>query len=263
MYWHHQTIKKNTIAIMDLFNDIEVPRYDSNGNIISFIKVPIEFGNRDKLMQYLDQSNKNLVTGNVMSYPRMALSFTGLTKAANRDTNKTERINKLKDSKKVQFQFNARAYDFNYTLFIATRTLTDMTIIVEQIAPLFRPSITLQVKEIDIQDVPTNLVLELGDFNFDLPDTLEAEDIRIVQVDVSLVLRGNLYLPLKDIKLIDDFRIYIGEGDLEDLASKTIRYGIDAEIIVKEPKNEINHSGLALGADEKFILPEGMSECKM
>jgi hypothetical protein len=226
-YWHHQTIKKNTVAILDLFNDMEVPRFSQDGELISSIKIPIIFGNRDKLFQHLDNTNSNLSTGNINSLPKMALTFDGMSKSPARDTNKLQKINRTSGTEIINFQFNPRAYDFMFTLNIATRTLTDMTIIVEQIAPLFRPTRTLYVKEIDIQEEASELTLEIGDFTFNLPDSLEESDIRIVECSLPITLRGNLYLPIKDTSIFTKFKLFLSASEISSFENKASGYGIE------------------------------------
>lgn len=226
-YFHHQSIKKNTVAILDLFNDIEVPRFNEIGERIKTITVPIVFGNRDKLFQMLDQTNINLTTMNVNAYPRMALSFDGLSKASNRDTNKLTKVNKSSGDKTISFQFNPVAYNFSFTLYIATRTLTDMTVIIEQIAPLFRPTRTLLIKEIDIQDTPSELTLEIGDFSLTLPDTLSSEDIRIVECSLPLTLRGNLYLPIKEANVLTSIKLFLSLEEISQFENKASGYGLE------------------------------------
>ena len=226
-YFHHQSIKKNTVAILDLFNDIEVVRFNDLGEQIKSFKVPIVFGGRDKLFQVLDHSNQNLNTRNLNVYPRMALSFDGLTRAQNRDTNKLQKINKTNGTETIQFQFNPVAYDFNFTLNIATRTFTDMTVIIEQIAPYFRPTKTLYIKEIDIQDVPSQLTLSISDFAITIPDIIADEEIRIIECQLPLTLRGNLYLPIMDADVLSKIKLYLSSFELEDLNAKAVGYGLN------------------------------------
>jgi hypothetical protein len=207
-YFFHNSIKNYTIAVLDLFNDIHVPRYDEDGNRIKDITVPIKMGNRDKAFQLSEHDIENLLSGNVNILPRMALEFESMNKAQERDTNKLHKINKKSlNELSYEYHYNAVAYDFNYNVHIATRTFTDATIIVEQIAPMFRPDITIKIQELDIQSEPTSIPVSIGDFNFVLPDELAEDDIRIIEVSFPITVKGNLYLPIKDASIIKELQI--------------------------------------------------------
>lgn len=207
-YFYHNSIRNYTIAILDLFNDIQVPRYDEDGNRINDITVPIKMGNKDKAFILSDEDIENLISGNVFVLPRMALEFESMTKALERDTNKLHKINKkYLNELSYQYHYNAVAYDFNFIIHIATRTFSDATIIVEQIAPLFRPDITIKIQELDIQDEPTSVPVTIGDFSFTLPSDLGEDDIRLIEVSVPITVKGNLYLPIKDASIIKNLEI--------------------------------------------------------
>lgn len=236
-YFHHSSIKNYTIALLDLFNDIHVPRYNTNGEKIDDIIIPIKFGGRDKAYMLSEHDMDNIHNGNVNVLPRMVLQFDSMSKAQDRDTNKLSKINKRKVGKDpaslmYEYHYNARAYDFTFTLFIATRTFTDATIIVEQIAPMFRPDISLKIQEMDIQDEPTTVPVTIDDFSFTLPEDMTEEEIRIIEVEVPVTLKGNLYLPITDAGVIKEMEI-----NMEIIESRrtelTEKYELDFETNVK------------------------------
>ena len=230
-YFYHSSIKNYTIAILDLFDDIHVPRFNSDGELIEDIRVPIKFGSKEKAYELTKYDIENLHSGNVNIFPRMVLQFESMSKALDRNTNKMHKINKKKlnddeDSLVYEYQYNGVAYDFEYTIHIATRTFTDATIIIEQIAPMFRPDITLKIQELDIQKNPTSVPVAIGDFDITLPEEMGEEDIRIIEVSVPVTLKGTLYLPIKDIEIIEKLRINMIMVDQErNLA--TSKYNID------------------------------------
>lgn len=236
-YFHHASIKNYTIALLDLFNDIHVPRYNSSGEKIDDIVVPIKFGNRDKAYLLSEHDMDNIHNGNVNVLPRMVLQFDSMSKAQDRDTNKLSKINKRKvgtnpSSLLYQYHYNSRAYDFTYTIFIATRTFTDATIIVEQIAPMFRPDISLKIQEMDIQDEPTTVPVSIDDFSFTLPEDMVEDEIRVIEVEVSMVLKGNLYLPITDAGVINEMEINVDV--IESQRTRlTEKYELDFETNVK------------------------------
>ena len=125
-----------------------------------------------------------------------------------------------------EYHYNAVAYDFNFVVYIATRTFTDATIIIEQIAPMFRPDITIKIQELDIQEIPTSIPVAIGDFSIDLPEDIGEDEIRIIQIDFPLILKGNLYLPIKDKGVISEIEVNMDiiETQRDEAAEK---FGID------------------------------------
>jgi len=233
-YFYHSSIKNYTIALLDMFNDIRIPRINANGDRIADIIIPIKFGNKDKAYTISEHDIENLHTGNVNTLPRMVLAFDSMVKAPERDTNKLNKVNRRNlsttDKLIMDFQHNPVAYDFNFTIYVATRTFTDATIIVEQIAPMFRPDISLKIQELDVQDVPTTVPVTLGDFSIELPDEMDDEDIRIIQTEFSITLKGNLYLPIKDSKLINNINLHMDIIEQERNKAATT-YNIDTIVI--------------------------------
>jgi len=256
-YFHHQSIKNYTIALLDLFNDIHVPRYKKNGDLLHDIIVPIKFGNKDKAYALSEHDIENLHTGNVNVLPRMVLQFDGMSKAQERNTNKLSKINKRKvgnDPKSLlyEYHYNAVAYDFNFTIFIATRTFTDATIIVEQIAPMFRPDLTMKIQELDIQDEPTSVPVALEDFSFTLPDEMQEDEIRIIEVEFPVIVKGNLYLPITDASVIKE--IEINMDVIESRRTKlTEKYELDFETNVDASQIKTTTEDTLLPVDESDI----------
>lgn len=212
-----------------MFSDIHLPRILENGDRIEDIVVPIKFGSKETAYHIAEHDIENIHSGNVYSLPRMALSFVSMNKALERNTNKLHKINKRKsDSLKDQYQYNAVAYDFEFTLYIATRTFTDTTIIVEQIASMFNPDITLRINEVDLQEEPTGIPVKLGDFSIELPEELAEDEIRLITSEVSLRMEGNLYMPIKNQEIINKLEVNLAiiESDRHEAG---LLYGIDTE----------------------------------
>lgn len=235
-YFYHNSIKQYTIGLLDMFNDLKIPRFNTAGARISDLDIPIKFGNREKAYTLNDHDIENLSNGNVTVLPRMVLEFNGLSKAMDRNTNKNHKINKnsLQDNLLFAYHYNAVAYDFNYTLYLATRTFTDATIVIEQIAPMFRPDITLRIQELDIQLEPTAIPVMIGEFEIQLPE-ITNDDIRLIEVSLPITLKGNLYLPIKEEKIINEIQLNIKKVE-SDLYNKTEEYELNESIFSITPK---------------------------
>ncbi len=230
-FFYHNSIKTYTIALLDMFSHIQVPRYNSEGEKIEDFSVPITFGNRDKAYMLSEHDLENIHNGNVNMFPRMVLSFSAMNKAQDRNTNKMHKINKKKQDEDIEkmlyeYHYNGAAYDFEYIIYIATKTFTDATIIIEQIAPMFRPDITIKIQELDIQEEPTSVPVMLGDFGIELPEDMAEDEIRIIEVDFPITLKGTLYLPIIEEEVIKKLNINTHIID-RNRDMSAIKYGID------------------------------------
>ena len=98
-YYNPKIIKNVTVALMDLFNDIKVYKYDANGISAQEYNVPITFGpvekehlNRIEDHEYIASANDVNGYKQVESYgqrywistPRMALVMNGIAYNADR-----------------------------------------------------------------------------------------------------------------------------------------------------------------------------------
>lgn len=205
MYYHFNSIRKYTVAMLDIFSDIEIPRYDENGQLLKTINVPIVFSSRERAVQLVEQDYATN-NGNANILPRLALSLDNMNKATNRDTNKTKKLNILtKDNTTYTYQNNSVAYDFSYTLHILARTMSDLTVIVEQILPQFRPTLNIRFKELEFSSDDATIPISFDGVQFNFPiDSDIDSDIRFITADISLTMRGNLYLPIKDAKIVKE-----------------------------------------------------------
>jgi len=110
---------------------------------------------------------------------------------------------------------------------------------------MFRPDITLKIQELDIQEEPTSVPVALGDFGITLPDEMGEDEIRIIEVEFPLTLKGNLYLPIKDSEIIREIEVNMSviEAKRNDQAIKfELDYPEEAEAIASTigAKSEAN-----------------------
>ena len=76
--FYHQTIRKYVAAFGTLFNDLNVDRKNSSGNVVERIKVPLGYGPKQKWILATQESTtgRRVVATRV---PRMGFSLTGLS----------------------------------------------------------------------------------------------------------------------------------------------------------------------------------------
>jgi hypothetical protein len=241
-FFSHKSIRKYTLALLDTFNDIYVERIERNDNK-TYYKVPITFGSKDKAFVLNQKELDQWLQGNFNILPRMSLSLLTMTRDYKRDTNRLHEINKTKDGETFTFQYNAVAYTFTFELAVACRSMSELTMVLEQILPSFNPSVRLVVKEMELHEEPTSIPVNLISVDLDLPNNISSDDdIRIVGATLILELKGNIYQPFKDASLIEMVRLYFNPY-IEDIDIKEERrsikyeFSVDPETKMMEPES--------------------------
>lgn len=208
MIFCHNTIKKYTLALLDFFSKLEVQYENENGTLVSK-SIPVHFKNKEK-KELLDKSQKQMMTGNMNVLPRGSLELTGLSPSTERQTSKYNKINKYNNT----FQYNIVSYDFDYTLKVMCRGMTEACQIVEEIAPKFNPNVAIDVYDAENEDEPTRIPLQLGSISIDT-EGFEEKSMNICIITCSLKLYGYLFQPVQNYYIVKELKISLNTPYLE------------------------------------------------
>lgn len=196
-HFYHGLIRKYVVLFGSLFNDIYIDRVDANGTAQRTIKVPLQYGPKERyLTRY--QQNPDLLREVSMVFPRMSFEITGVSYDPDRKLNSIGKIPSVNSTgNTLSTQYNPVAYNFDITLSIISRNTEDAVRIVEQIVPFFTPQWTetlALVPEMNINiDVP--IIIK----NVSTVDTYASnfEDREWVIWEMNFVLKGQLYGPVR------------------------------------------------------------------
>ena len=53
-HFYHEILRKTIIGFGTIFNNIELQRTDSSGNVVQTIKVPLNYGPREKFLASIE-----------------------------------------------------------------------------------------------------------------------------------------------------------------------------------------------------------------
>ena len=201
---YFSTTRNYTLSLLNAFNGIKywVDATETELNEQREYTIPVTFGNYEKALTLKDLSETDLTVGNFNFLPRLVLSFEGMNKAPERQTNKfqklTKRIYDVDNSRPaLDVAYNSVAYDYQFTLLLQARGLTIASQVVEEIMAQFNPSMNLEIFEFPIFEKPTETQILISDPAFELLDEYEEIDINIVQVTMDITVRGNVYSPIE------------------------------------------------------------------
>lgn len=236
-FFHHETTKKYTLALLSTFNDIETQYLASDGITLKTNKVPIKFSSREKATIFDEVQTSEILRGNFNILPRMSLIFNGMERNPNRAKNKFQKINKLIQDKTIEYTANSIPYDFSYTIICQARGMSEASMIVEQLASHFNPTYTLRINEIPLQSEPTDIVIDLNGINIE-SEEYEEFSTNIVNISIDLVIRGNIYPAIKNQELVENIKWYLNtQVDDEYSRASLIEFnGTDTELSQFGPK---------------------------
>jgi hypothetical protein len=197
--YYHGVLRKYVVMFGNMFNDIDVVRYDSNGTAKQTIRVPIAYGPKEKYLARIN-TDPSLNRQVAVQLPRLAFEITSITYAPNRGLNKMVQNVGLavNDENKMKRIWTPTPYDINFTLYGMFANQEDAVQVVEQILPFFRPEWTHTV----------NLIPEIGD-KYDIPtilsdmsieDTYEADfqTRRAIIYSFNFTVKGYLFGPIEN-----------------------------------------------------------------
>lgn len=188
------------VAFGTMFNNIRLVRYDKAGTTeIERITVPLSYANKEKFYKRITQ-DPELTKEVAITLPRMGFILDSITYDPLRKTSlfntqfsKNESTGDLKTA-------TMTPYNFDFTLSIYVRNVEDGTQIVEQILPYFNPdyTVTIDIANMNKSDVP----IILNSVNQNVQADGGADDTRVMTWDLTFTMKGYLYGPVANSKLI-------------------------------------------------------------
>lgn len=214
-HFYHGLIRKYVVLFGSIFNDIYVDRKDENNVTQRTIKIPLQYGPKERYLTRYRQ-NPDLLREISMVFPRMAFEITNIQYDPSRKLNTIGKIPNVNSNNGnvLDTQYNPVAYNFDITLSIIARNTQDALQIVEQILPYFTPQWTETLSLVDGMDIQMDIPIVLR--NVQMVDTYAGnfESKEWIIWDLTFTLKGYLYGPTRTKALIKESIVnaYIPKG---------------------------------------------------
>lgn len=194
--YYHGILRKYVIMFGNMFNDIDIVRYNNSEVAIQSIRVPISYGPREKYLARLN-ADISLDRQVAIQLPRLSFEMTNVTYAPERGLNKLTRNVGIRvdDNNKMRSIYTPTPYNIDFSLYGMFAHQEDAVQVVEQILPFFRPewthTLTLVPEVGDKYDIPT----VLNDLSIE--DTYEADFMtrRAILYTFNFTVKGYLFGP--------------------------------------------------------------------
>lgn len=191
-HFYHQKVRKAVALFGALFNNINIIRTNSSGQVISQVKVPLSYAPKNKYLERI-RENPDLDTNTQLAIklPRMSFEITQISYDGTRQLPKINNFNTVGSTSNTRQKFFAPVpYNIGFQLNVYAKNQDDALQVVEQILPTFNPQYSITIKP----------------FINDYPDFKE---------DIPIMIQG--------VSFTDDF-----EGSME--ARRTIIYTLEFEM---------------------------------
>lgn len=186
-HFYHQTTRSYIVAFASLFDSIFCQT--GGGDLTA---VPLHYAPKQKFLAIIDEDMDKDGTDIETTLPRIAFEMTGLNYAPERHTNPVHQLRG--NDAQADSMYNRIAYDFNFSLYVATREFDDSLEIIEQIVPMFTPDFTVSItEEVGGMKIPTNLSIVLNSTSFNIDYEGAFETIRRIEWTLNFTLKGYLY----------------------------------------------------------------------
>jgi len=220
--YYHGTLRRYIIMFGNLFNEIQVDRFNSSGTRVQSVNVPIAYGPKQKFIQRAI-ADPTLLKPISTILPRLGFEFTSLSYAPQRKLNSGHRYVRgtQQPGKSFDELYTPVPYDINFSLYALVKNAEDGTQIIEQIVPFFTPDWTVTVKVLPEMNVNMDVPIELTSISSE--DTYEGdfESIRVITWQLDFVVKGYLFGPINRQKYIDKTTINLNVED-DNLNSELI-----------------------------------------
>jgi hypothetical protein len=226
--FYHQTIRKYVAVFGTLFNDINIERKNSSGDVVERLKVPLAYGPKQKwLLAIQDTTADRKVVAT--RTPRMGFAMTGISYDSARKLNTIGRnvaANTSSTTSNMTTMYNPVPYNFDFQLFILVKNAEDGTQILEQVLPYFTPEFTVTVNTIPDMNIKADVPITLN--SADVADEYEGDLTarRTITWTLSFTLKGFIYPNVTSGEIIKSIEVNfrIPGGDTEIVLPEFIIY---------------------------------------
>lgn len=153
---YNKNIRKLVVAFGDLFNNINLIRYNPDGSEQERFLIPIAYATKERYVMRLED-DANLDKKVQIALPRLSYEMTGMAYDATRKL-VTNVKNYVQSGSSVLGQYNPVPYNFDFNLYLYVRNIEDASQVLEHVLPYFTPDYTLKINMIpemgQIKEVP-------------------------------------------------------------------------------------------------------------
>jgi hypothetical protein len=262
-YYYYRVFKRTVVQFLDLFNDIQINRYTQDGTFLKRIKVPLQYGPKEKTWYWIEQRKDD------EALPVMGVQMAGVEFSLERMTNKHRKVCTGTDETTISRFLNPVPYDITFQLGIWSLYMYDIDQILEQILPFFQPYVYIRIP---IEALNTSFEAKVL-FNSGTPEyesEYADEGRRILKYTLDFTVQTYMFKPVETTAIINEIFVnwYLNESSWRSKGiSSTFTSGASGESMrlygpsADDPdyvQYEIYQFGDKVGKTINFNHPSGL-----
>ena len=206
--FYHETIRKIIVGFGTTFNNINLVRKDSSGNVAQSMKVPLAYGPREKFLVRL-RSDADLSSKVAITLPRIGFEIQNLSYDPARKLSRVQKFKKVKGntSRQLDTQFMPVPYNLEIVLYVLAKQSDDALQIVEQILPYFQPDYTLTIKDMEDMGIARDIPIVLNSINYEDSYRGDYTERRAIMYTLDFTTKFYLYGPVTSSKVIKTVQV--------------------------------------------------------
>lgn len=204
--FYHKHIKKAITAFGMVFNNININRENSEGEVQQVLRVPLAYSTKQKFLSRIalidDASNRGEIA---ITLPRMGFEIQQLEFDSSRKISPIQKNKAVAEGESVlgvRQTFVSAPYNMSLSLYVFAKNQEDGLQIIEQILPFFTPDFTITVNELPELGIKRDIKITLD--NIDYSDEYEGEYAERTSIiwTLNFTMRLNFYGYVSDQNII-------------------------------------------------------------
>jgi hypothetical protein len=258
-YFYHKIIRKTVTTFGTLFNNVQIKKYDAQGNFVKQEKVPLAYGPMQKFLARLKQ-NPDIDRNFTINVPRLSFEMTAITYDGSRKVPPIQQNRVVNnETKGYDVQYMPVPYNVEFELGIITKSQDDALQILEQILPFFQPQFTVTIVMIPEMDEKRDIPITLNSVDFNDEYEGDLMERRTITYTLRFTAKTYLYGPISSGDIIKKSIANINIGDKVTNA-RILKYQVQPEAISdQDGDSDIDAVDTALlTAEDDFGFNEGI-----
>lgn len=196
--FYHNTIRKAVVSFGNLFNNIYVDRFDSNGLATQTLKIPLAYAPKQKFLARIESIPTGAGERTIQTIlPRMAFEMLQVQYDPSRRISLVQQnriVNNTSNTSNTQYA--PSPYNVMMAMYIYVKNQDDGLQIVEQILPYFNPDFNLSINAIPELGIKNDLQIVLDDISYEDQYEGDFTERRAIIWTLNFTMKLNFYGPI-------------------------------------------------------------------
>lgn len=197
-YWG--TIRKSIVAFGNMFNNIHIDRFNSDGTIRQTLRVPLAYAPKQKFLARISAQPQSFEQNFESYLPRLAFEMTSIQYDPSRRVSLIQQNRALNGTSTTSLnaQYAPTPYNISMSLYVASKNQDDGLQVIEQILPYFNPDYNLTLNAIPTMGIKNDLPIILDNVSYEDEYEGDFTSRRAIFWTLNFTMKLNFYGPVNN-----------------------------------------------------------------